>query len=79
MLEIRDTSLLDDSHQVQQVVADDTANVEVALWQEFVDALSLGKSYQLDLRVKTFNERISIHTPTVCQYQSKLMICKMSR
>ena len=65
VLEIGDTSKLDDGRRVQQViVADDTANVEVALWQEFVNSLSLGKSYQLDnLMVKTFNERISLFTP----------------
>ena len=65
VLEIRDTSKLDDGRQVQQVVvADDTTTVEVALWQEFVDAVSLGKSYEFgNLMVKTFNDRITSFTP----------------
>ena len=41
VLEIGDASKLDDGHQVQQVVADNTDNVEVALWQEFVEALQV--------------------------------------
>ena len=38
VVEIGDTSKLDDGRQVQHVlVADDTTTVEVTLWQEFIN------------------------------------------
>ena len=65
VLEIGDTSKLEGGRQVQQVlVADSTATAELALWQDFVDILSLGKSYKLsNLAVKVFNERATLFTP----------------
>jgi hypothetical protein len=65
VLEIGDTSKLDDGRQVQQVVvADDTTTVELSLWQEFVNTVTLGKSYELsNLIVKMFNDRITLYTP----------------
>ena len=56
---------MEDGRQVQQVlVADSTATAELALWQDFVDILSLGKSYELsNLAVKVFNERATLFTP----------------
>ena len=65
VLEIGDTSKLDDGRQVQHVlVADDTTTVEVAPWQEFVNTVTLSKSYELsNLMVKTFNDRVTLFTP----------------
>ena len=65
VLEIGDTSKLSDGRQVQQVlIGDSTAIAEVALWQEFVNTVSLGKSYELtNLAVKVFNERATLFTP----------------
>ena len=65
VLEIGDTSELDDGRKVQQVVvADNTASVEVSLWQEFVEAVSVGKSYRLEsLMVKIFNDKVTLFTP----------------
>ena len=65
VLEIGDTSELDDGRKVQQVVvADNTGTVEVLLWQKFVEAVSLGKSYRLEsLMVKIFNDTVPLFTP----------------
>lgn len=46
------------------VVADNTATGELTLWQDFINAVSLGKSYEMvNLMVKTFNDKTTLFTP----------------
>ena len=65
VVEIGDTTELDDGRKVQNVVvADGTGTAEVALWQDFVGKLVLNKSYKLtNVMVKTFKENNSLFTP----------------
>ena len=65
VVEIGDTTELDDGRQVQNVVVADGAGiVELALWQDFVGKLVLDRSYKLrNVMVKSFKESNSLFTP----------------
>ena len=45
-------------------IADNSATVELMLWQDFISAVSLEKSYEMiNLVVKTLNDKNTLFTP----------------
>lgn len=65
VVDIGDSSSLFDGRTVQNIViADITASIRISLWQEFVNTVTLGKSYKFtNVTVKAFDGMNTLFTP----------------
>ena len=65
VIDISTTKVLDDNRVVQNIlVSDNKTTAKVALWQDFVDSVTLGKSYKLiNFAVKKHENISTLFTP----------------